>query len=330
MGAGILLVDLGVEGQPKPALKAKKRIHMSRIGMREMLEAGAHFGHQTRRWNPKMSKFIFGPRNGIHIIDLQQTVGLMKNAYEFIAKTVAEGGKVLFVGTKKQAQDPIAEEALRSGQYYVNNRWLGGMLTNFKTVKQSVDRMRAIEEMSKDGTFDKLPKKEVFGLTRELAKLEKNLAGVKNMSKLPKAVFIIDPNLEKIAVDEARKLGIPVVATLDTNCNPDLIDYAIPANDDSIRSVRLFVSNIADACLEGAVRHEEILAQKRASGELKETSSENVETQNNGKKNGARRKQPQVDIIHATAHLKGENGQPVELDLDMDMDLGEETAGHVS
>ena len=269
---------------------------MARIGMREMLEAGAHFGHQTHRWNPKMKKFIFAPRNGIHIIDLQQTVGLLNKAYDFIVGTVAHGGKVLFVGTKKQAQEIVVQEAVRSGQYYVNNRWLGGMLTNFKTVKQSVDRMRAIEEMSKDGTFEKLPKKEVFGLTRELAKLEKNLSGVKEMTRLPKAVFVIDPNLEKIAVDEARKLGIPVVATLDTNCDPDLIDYPVPANDDSIRSVALFVSNIADACLEGAARHEEILAQKRARGEIKEAGEESNGKEENGHKL-SKKKQPQIDFV---------------------------------
>jgi small subunit ribosomal protein S2 len=292
---------------------------MSKIGIREMLEAGAHFGHQTRRWNPKMSKYIFGPRNGIHIIDLQQTVGLMRDAYTFIADTVANGGKVLFVGTKKQAQDAIAEEAVRSGQYYVNNRWLGGMLTNFKTIKQSVDRLRAIEEMSKDGTFEKLPKKEVVGLTRELFKLEKNLSGVKDMTKLPKAIFVIDPNLERIAVDEARKLGIRIVATLDTNCNPDLIDLPIPANDDSIRSVRLFVSNIADACLEGTARHEDLLAQKRANGELKE--------EGNGESNhrkASKRKQPQVDVIHSvTSHVSETNDHGTEVDLDIELEIPE-------
>jgi len=288
---------------------------MSKVGIREMLEAGAHFGHQTRRWNPKMSKFIFGPRNGIHIIDLQQTIGLLRDSYNFIADTVAKGGKVLFVGTKKQAQDIVAEEATRAAQYYVNNRWLGGMLTNFKTIKQSVDRFREIEEMAKDGTFEKLPKKEVIGLTRELAKLEKNLAGVKEMSKLPKAIFVIDPNLERIAVDEARKLGIPVVATLDTNCNPDLIDYPVPANDDSIRSIRLFVTNIADACIEGAARYEEVLAQKRASGELKDGDEEA------GKK-FSKRKQPQVDIIHhSVAVTTSENAHGLETELDIEVDL---------
>lgn len=273
---------------------------MARIGMREMLEAGAHFGHQTHRWNPKMKKFIFAPRNGIHIIDLQQTVGLLNKAYDYIVDTVAHGGKILFVGTKKQAQEIVVQEALRAGQYYVNNRWLGGMLTNFKTVKQSVDRMRAIEEMAKDGTFEKLPKKEVFGLTRELAKLEKNLSGVKDMSKLPKAVFIIDPNLEKIAVDEARKLGLPVIATLDTNCDPDMINYPIPANDDSIRSVALFATTIADACLEGAARYEEILAQKKTRTEAKEATEEQTEEK---KVVAAKKKQPQIDFVPALKTL---------------------------
>ncbi|MBH2006521.1 MAG: 30S ribosomal protein S2 [Myxococcaceae bacterium] len=279
---------------------------MARIGMREMLEAGAHFGHQTHRWNPKMRKYIFAPRNGIHIIDLQQTVGLLNKAYDYIVDTVGNGGKILFVGTKKQAQEIVMQEAVRGGQYYVNNRWLGGMLTNFKTVKQSVDRMRSIEEMAKDGTFEKLPKKEVFGLTRELAKLEKNLAGVKEMSKLPKAVFIIDPNLEKIAVDEARKLGIPVIATLDTNCDPDLINFPIPANDDSIRSVALFAAVIADACLEGAVRHEELLAAKRVKGEAKEAAPEEVIEDKRSKKKG-----PQIDIVPSlkTPGTEGESSE---------------------
>lgn len=256
-----------------------------------------------------MKKYIFAPRNGIHIIDLQQTVGLMNKAYDFVVDTVAHGGKILFVGTKKQAQEVVVQEALRSGQYYVNNRWLGGMLTNFKTVKQSVDRMRAIEEMSKDGTFEKLPKKEVFGLTRELAKLEKNLSGVKDMNKLPKAVFVIDPNLEKIAVDEAIKLGLPVVATLDTNCDPDLINFPIPANDDSIRSVALFVSNIADACLEGAARHEEIMASKRTNNQAKEGADEPFVAQE--EKKVAKKKQPQVDFVAA---IKTPGGVEIEAD----------------
>lgn len=292
---------------------------MSKIGMREMLEAGAHFGHQTRRWNPKMSKYIFGPRNGIHIIDLQQTVGLLKTAYNYIVESVGSGGKVLFVGTKKQAQEIIAEEALRAGQYYVNNRWLGGMLTNFKTVKQSVDRLRAIEEMSKDGTFEKLPKKEVIQLSRELAKLEKNLSGVKDMNRLPKAIFVIDPNREHIAVDEARKLGIPIIATIDTNCNPELIDYCIPANDDSIRSIKLFVAAIADACAEGMVRHEESLAQRRASGDSKDAESGQGEDRQ--KKAAPRKRGPQVDVIRQLPTQGHKIGQEAEAQIELEAEI---------
>ncbi|MBL4818031.1 MAG: 30S ribosomal protein S2 [Deltaproteobacteria bacterium] len=278
---------------------------MARIGMREMLEAGAHFGHQTHRWNPKMKKFIFAPRNGIHIIDLQQTVGLVNKAYDFVLDTVGQGGKILFVGTKKQAQEIITQEATRAGQYYVNNRWLGGMLTNFKTIKQSVDRMKNIETMSGDGTFEKLPKKEVIELTKEMAKLEKNLSGVREMARLPKAVFIVDPNLENIAVGEARKLGIPVIATLDTNCDPDLVDYPIPANDDSIRSIALFAGNIADSCIEGAARYEEFLAQKKEKAEAKEGVAESQAEQ--AKTSG--KKGPQIEVIPAVKAVAEGNSE---------------------
>jgi len=224
---------------------------MSQITMKQLLEAGVHFGHQTKRWNPKMKPYIFGARNGIYIVDLQKTVRYFKSAYQFVRETVAAGDKVLFVGTKKQAQDAIAEEALRTGQYFVNNRWLGGMLTNFATIKQSIDRLKKIEVMSTDGTFEKLTKKEVLQLDRERTKLEKNLGGIKNMANLPGAIFIIDPKKEAIAVQEARRLGIPVVAVVDTNCDPDGIDYIIPGNDDAIRAIRLFASSMADACAEG-------------------------------------------------------------------------------
>jgi len=219
--------------------------------MREMLEAGVHFGHQTNRWNPKMAKYIFGARNGIYIIDLQQTVPLFAKAHKFLVETTAKGQKVLFVGTKKQAQDVILEHANRADQFFVNNRWLGGTLTNYRTIKQSLDRLRAIEKMAEDGTFEKLTKKEVLTLTRERLKLEKNLGGVKDMNKLPGAVFVVDIRKEHIAVAEARKLGIPVVAVVDTNCDPDTVDYVVPGNDDAIRSIRIFVSAAADACLEG-------------------------------------------------------------------------------
>ncbi len=224
---------------------------MSEISMREMLEAGVHFGHQTNRWNPKMKPYIFGARNGIYIIDLQKTVPLFNTAYEFLVRTIAEGDKVLFVGTKKQAQEVIEEQAKRATQYFVNHRWLGGTLTNYRTIKDSIDRLRAIEKMATDGTFDKLTKKEVLHLTREKAKLEKNLGGIKDMTKLPGAVFVVDTKKEHIAVAEARKLKIPVVAIVDTNCDPDEIDYLIPGNDDAIRSIRMFVTKAADACAEG-------------------------------------------------------------------------------
>jgi len=231
------------------------------------------------------------------------------------------------VGTKKQAQEIIAEEALRSGQYYVNNRWLGGMLTNFKTVKQSVDRMRAIEEMAKDGTFDKLPKKEVIQLSRELAKLEKNLSGVKDMNRLPKAIFVIDPNREHIAVDEARKLGIPIIATLDTNCNPDLIDYCIPANDDSTRSIKLFVAAIADACAEGMVRNEEHLAQRRASGDEKGEAMGGSEDR--PKKGPPRKRGPQVDVIRPMPVQAHKIGQEADAQLDIESEAVEPEAVEV-
>ena len=233
------------------------------ISMRQLLEAGVHFGHQTKRWNPKMRAYIFGARNGIHIIDLQHTVRLFRKAYDFVVDTAARGDSVLFVGTKKQAQDVIAEEAGRSGQHYVTNRWLGGTLTNFKTVKGSLDRMRSIEKMAEDGTFERINKKEVLGLQREHDKLEKSLGGLKNMSKVPGAVFIVDPHKEHIAVAEARKLEIPVIAVTDTNCDPDLIDYVIPGNDDAIRAIKLFAAKIADAALLGSRLQRERGANRR-------------------------------------------------------------------
>lgn len=232
---------------------------MSQITMKQLLEAGVHFGHQTRRWNPKMKPYIFGARNGIYIIDLQKTVRYFRQAYSFIEDTVKRGEKVLFVGTKKQAQDSISEEALRADQFFVNNRWLGGMLTNFSTIKKSIDRLKKIETMSEDGTYDLLTKKETLQLERERAKLEKSLGGIKGMTRLPGAVFVIDPKKEQIAVREARKLGVPVVAVVDTNCDPDDIDYVIPGNDDAIRAIRLFAAKMADACLDGAAAREEAL-----------------------------------------------------------------------
>jgi len=224
---------------------------MSTVTMKQLLEAGVHFGHQTKRWNPKMKEYIFGSRNGIYIIDLQKTVRLFKEAYKFISDTVAKKGHILFVGTKKQAQDSISEEAQRAGMFYVNQRWLGGTLTNFRTIKKNVERLKKLEKMKEDGTFDALPKKEVLGLEKERAKAEKTLGGIKDMTKLPGGLFIVDPRKEDIAVREARKLGIPIVAIVDTNCDPDEVDFIIPGNDDAIRAIRLISSKIADACLEG-------------------------------------------------------------------------------
>ena len=219
--------------------------------MKQLLEAGVHFGHQTRRWNPKMAEYIFTERNGIYIIDLQKTVKKVEEAYLFIRDIAAEGGNVLFVGTKKQAQDAIKEEALRSEMYYVNVRWLGGMLTNFKTIKKSIQKLHNLNKMAEDGTFELLPKKEVASLQKEMNDLEKNLGGIKDMKGLPSAIFIVDPKKEKNAVDEARKLGIPVVAIVDTNCDPDEVDYVIPGNDDAIRAIKLIAATLADAIIEG-------------------------------------------------------------------------------
>ena len=224
---------------------------MSVISMKQLLEAGVHFGHQTRRWNPKMAPYIYTERNGIHIIDLQKSVGMVDDAYNAVKDCVAQGGKILFVGTKKQAQDAIKAEAERCGQFYVNERWLGGMLTNFKTIQSRIARLKQIEAMEADGTFDVLPKKEVIGLRLEMEKLTKYLGGIKDMKKLPGALFIVDPRKENIAVLEARKLNIPIVATVDTNCDPDVIDHVIPANDDAIRAVKLLTAKMADAVLEG-------------------------------------------------------------------------------
>ena len=224
---------------------------MAVISMKQLLEAGVHFGHQTRRWNPKMKEYIFTERNGIYIIDLQKTAKKIEQAYAFIRDVAADGQKILFVGTKKQAQDSIREEAQRVGMYYVNNRWLGGMLTNFNTIKKRIARLEQLGRMEEDGTFDLLPKKEVIKLKAERDKLEKFLGGIKDMKTLPGAMFVVDPRKEKIAIAEAKKLGIPVVAIVDTNCDPDEVDYVIPGNDDAIRAVKLVASTIADAIMEG-------------------------------------------------------------------------------
>src|SRR5712692_245996 len=220
--------------------------------MKELLEAGVHFGHQTKRWNPKMKEFIFGERNGIYIIDLQKTLKMFKEASKFVQELAAQGKIVLFVGTKRQAQDAIAEEAQRCGGFYVNQRWLGGLLTNWVTVQKSVKRLKELDDMATDGRYELLPKKEVIKLERERKHLQANLAGIKNMSRLPDAIFVIDSNKEQIAVREARKLGIPVVAVVDTNCDPSEVDYVIPGNDDALRAIRLFASKVADSVVEGA------------------------------------------------------------------------------
>ncbi|PXF58114.1 MAG: 30S ribosomal protein S2 [Deltaproteobacteria bacterium] len=230
---------------------------MAYVTMKQLLEAGVHFGHQTRRWNPKMKPYIFGARNGIYIIDLQKTVKLFRVAYEFVIETVAHGGKLLFVGTKKQAQDSIVEEANRCEMPFVNSRWLGGMLTNFQTIQKGIDRLKRLEAMFEDGTIERFPKKEILRMDRLRQKLDRNLGGIKDMGSLPAAVFVVDSRMEQIAVKEANKLGIPVIAIVDTNCDPDGIDYIIPGNDDAIRAIRLISSLMAKASLEGRERFAE-------------------------------------------------------------------------
>ena len=223
---------------------------MSVISMKQLLEAGVHFGHQTRRWNPKKAPYIYTERNGIYIIDLQKTVGMVDTAYKAVEDIVADGGTVLFVGTKKQAQDAVKTEAERCGMYYVNERWLGGMLTNFKTIQSRIKRLKEIEAMQEDGTFDVLPKKEVIALKKEMDKLQKNLGGIKDMKKIPDAIFVVDPKKERICVQEAHTLGITLIGIADTNCDPEELDYVIPGNDDAIRAVKLIVSKMADAVIE--------------------------------------------------------------------------------
>ncbi len=223
---------------------------MSVISMKQLLEAGVHFGHQTRRWNPKMAPYIYTERNGIHIIDLQKTVGMVDDAYKAINDIVADGGSILFVGTKKQAQDAVAAEALRCGEFFVNERWLGGMLTNFRTIRSRIERLKNIRKMAEDGTFDVLPKKEVIKIKKEQEKLEKNLGGIVEMKELPTAIFVIDPKKEKICIQEAHSLGITLIGMCDTNCDPEELDYVIPGNDDAIRAVKLIVSKMADAVIE--------------------------------------------------------------------------------
>ena len=255
-------------------------IFMEITTMKQLLEAGVHFGHQTRRWNPKMKKYIFGARNDIHIIDLQITIKLIEEAYNFVAQSVQEGKTVLFVGTKRQAQEAIQQEAERCGMFYVNNRWLGGTLTNFKTIRSRVERLNKLDQMEKMGEFELLPKKEVLALKAEREKLQTNLGGIREMKALPDIMYVVDPSCEDIAVKEARKLGIPVVAITDTNCNPDLIDYVISANDDAIKAVKLITSIIADAVIQGnqgedaVIRMREEAAAKKAEAEAEKAAAD--------------------------------------------------------
>jgi small subunit ribosomal protein S2 len=268
---------------------------MAELTMREMLEAGVHFGHQTNRWNPKMKPYIFGARNGIYIIDLQQTVPLFSKAYQYLVKTVARGERVLFVGTKRQAQEVIAENAERAGQFFVNNRWLGGTLTNFRTIKARLDRLHNIEKMATDGTFEKLPKKERVKLNRERLKLEKNLGGIKDMKNIPGAIFVVDTKREHIAVAEARKLGIPVIALVDSNCDPDVVDYIVPGNDDAIRSIRIFVAKAADACIEGEAMYQKSLASRKEDEKGKKAPSGGAGKPREATAEGG----PQVEVVRA-------------------------------
>ena len=240
---------------------------MSSVTMKELLEAGVHFGHETKRWDPKMKPYIFGARNGIYIIDLQKTVQLFKEAYQFVRDICANGEYFLFVGTKKQAQETIYEQATRCSMFYVNNRWLGGMLTNFQTIKRSIDRLNKLEAMKNEEIYNLLPKKEVLELEKERSRLERSLGGIKKMDRLPGAIFVVDPKKEKIAVREARKIGIPSIGIVDTNCNPEELDYIIPGNDDAIRAIHLFASKIADACIEGRQLYEKQLQTEGAKEE---------------------------------------------------------------
>ncbi|MCG3174028.1 MAG: hypothetical protein GMKNLPBB_02248 [Myxococcota bacterium] len=283
------------------------------ISMQELLEAGVHFGHQKRRWNPKMAPYIFGERNGIHIIDLRKTLPLFRNAYQFVVNTVAHGGKVLFVGTKKQAQEVVRENAGRSGQFYVTNRWLGGTLTNFQTIKGSVDRLKSMEEDLSNGGLDRMTKKEGLLFMRELEKLRKNLGGISKMSALPAAVFVVDPHKEHIAMQEARRVGIPIVALADTNCPPDDIDYIIPGNDDAIRSLRLFIGKIADACAEGNTVYEE-RARARAESDAERKASRPEERKTVGKSG-------KVSVVFKKARTeKRSEGKAVDNEIEAGLD----------
>jgi small subunit ribosomal protein S2 len=277
---------------------------MAYVTMKELLEAGVHFGHQTKRWNPKMKQYIFGARNGIYIIDLQKTVRMFKTAYEFVVDTVANGNSILFVGTKKQARESIYEEANRCEMFYVHNRWLGGMLTNFQTIKQSIDRLNYLNRIQNDGSIDLFPKKERLKLGKERGKLDNNLGGIRNMGKLPGAIFVVDPKNEAIAVREGIRLNIPIVAIVDTNCDPDEVDFIVPGNDDAIRAIRLITSRIADACVEGKERLEE---KKQAEADKQEEGETEIATTPAELESGERRvisdgtEGPIVEIIRKSA-----------------------------
>jgi len=288
------------------------------ISMKQLLEAGAHFGHQTRRWNPKMKPYIFGARNGIYIIDLQKTVRLARDAFKFAGEVAGRGGSVLFVGTKKQAQDVIREEAVRAGQFFVVNRWLGGTLTNFKTIKAGIDRLKTLEKMSTDGTFERLPKKEIARLEDEREKLERNLGGIKEMTRLPGAIFVVDPRKEHIAIHEAVRLGIPVIGLVDTNCDPSGIDYVIPANDDAIRSIRLFTAKLGDACIEGRARWSATHADEAPGGEDRDAASERRDARAGERRGprGPRREADRTRSANVQIDRKIQIGEPSEAEAE--------------
>lgn len=274
---------------------------MSVVSMKELLESGVHFGHQTRRWDPKMEQYIFTERNGIYIIDLQQTVRMLDDAYNFVRNIASEGGNILFVGTKKQAQESIKQEATRAGQYYVNHRWLGGTLTNYETISQRIDYLKEIKQMEKDGTFEVLPKKEVSELIKERDRLEKFLGGIEDMPGLPDAIFVVDTRKEYIAVNEAQKLGIPIIAMVDTNCDPDEVDYVIPSNDDAIRAIKLITKTMADAYIEGNQGNQSV------EEEMLEEAEESTETSENTESNEENEAPSQESLEDLAEIVEGDN-----------------------
>ena len=288
---------------------------MANITMKELLEAGVHFGHQTKRWNPKMKEYIFGERNGIYIIDLQKTLKMFKEASKFVQDLAADGRIILFVGTKRQAQDAIAEEAQRCSMFYVNQRWLGGLLTNWITVQKSVKRLKELDEMATDGRYDLLPKKEVIKIERERKHLQANLAGIKNMTRLPDAIFVIDSNKEQIAVKESRKLGIPVVAVVDTNCDPSEVDYVIPGNDDALRAIRLFTSKISESIAEGVhARDDKQMADIQAVAAPEPISAESAATSEEFAGEGAAETETATSVATAAASGSSPDGEDIRME----------------